>query len=262
MPFIERNDGRTYYEIAGEGPPLLLVAGIASDVASWAPVVPPLERHFQLILFDNRGAGRTEHGGAILAEDWIGDVTTVLNHLKIERADVVGHSLGSMIASRAAARTPDRFGKLVLSAETATREPKSLALLQEMAALYQSNMEPEAWFRLFFQWLFAPPFFADPAQVAEAGSLAAAYENCQSPADFARQVSALESMPELHVSTLSNETLLLLAEHDLMVPPAAGLASFAKAPKLKHQIISGAGHSVHWDQPAAFADAVIGFLKS
>lgn len=262
MPFIDRDDGRTFFETVGEGPPLLLVAGIASDVASWAPIVPLLEQDFQLIMFDNRGAGRTEQDGAISAEDWIGDVMRVLDHLKIDEADIVGHSLGSMIASRAAVRAPNRFGKLVLSAASAIREPKALALMQEMSALYQSDMEPETWFRLLFQWLFAPPFFADPVQVTEAGKLAAAYEYCQSPEDFGRQVDGLAGMPELDASELSNETLLLLAEHDLMTPPNASIDSFAGAPNLKHQIIAGAGHSIHWDQPEAFADAVRDYLKS
>lgn len=261
MAFVERGDARIYLEVVGEGPPLLLIAGIASDVASWAPVIPLLEQDFRLIMFDNRGAGRTEHGGSITAGDWIADAVAVLDHLSIEKADVIGHSLGGMIALRLAERSPDRTRRLIASATTADPEPKSRALLTEMAALYEGDMEAETWFRLLFQWLFAPPFFENPDQVTEAGRLAANYEFCQSPADFRRQVEAAATLPNLDVAAVVAKTLLLLGERDIMVTPQTSRASFSGLPNGREVVIPGSGHSVHWDQPEAFAEAVTGFLK-
>jgi alpha-beta hydrolase superfamily lysophospholipase len=54
-------DGLTmYYELHGSGDPLVLIAGLASDSQSWAPILPALAERFQVVVFDNRGAGRTE----------------------------------------------------------------------------------------------------------------------------------------------------------------------------------------------------------
>ena len=58
MPVLERDDLELHYEIEGDGPPLLMIAGMASDSASWAPLVPLLTPHFTLIRPDNRTTGR------------------------------------------------------------------------------------------------------------------------------------------------------------------------------------------------------------
>lgn len=261
MPFIDTNDARVHYDVAGEGPPLLLLAGIASDMASWTPVVPLLQPHFRLVMIDNRGAGRTEHSGDIDPADWIGDAIALIDHLGIAKADVLGHSMGGMIGLRLAARAPQRVRRLVVAATSGRPEAKSGALIREMAALYEGGMEPETWFRLLFQWLFAPPFFEDPERVAEAARLSAAYEYRQSPADFRRQLEAVSWLDPLDIGSVKAETLLLLADQDLMITPAASRAPFAGMANISETVVADAGHSLHWDQPQAFATAVIDFLK-
>lgn len=59
MPNIQVNNVSLYYEIHGEGEPLMLVAGLGSDSQSWQPVMEELSRHFLVITPDNRGTGRT-----------------------------------------------------------------------------------------------------------------------------------------------------------------------------------------------------------
>lgn len=262
MPYIQRDDAQVFFEIAGEGPPLLLIAGIASDIASWAPVAPLLAKNFQLIMFDNRGSGRTRDEGPINAADWVEDAISVLDNAKIEQAHVLGHSLGGMIGLRLAEKAPDRIAKLVAAATTANPEPKSAALMHDMALLYESGIPAEDWFRLLFHWLFAPPFFDKPQNVEQASQMAAAYEYCQSPVDFRRQVDAAATLQPIDVSTVKNKTLLLLAENDMMITPSVSRSSFAAAPNIRNVLIRGAGHSLHWDQPGAFAAAIDEFLKS
>ncbi len=260
MPYLERDDARIYFDTAGDGPPLLLLAGIASDVASWTPVVPLLEDKFRLIMIDNRGAGRTEHEGPIDPGHWVGDAVAVLDEAGIEQADVLGHSLGGMIALRLAEAAPERVGNLAICAATANPEPKTHALLDEMVQLYESDMEPEAWFRLLFQWLFAPPFFADREVVEEAGRAAAAYEFCQTPADFRRQFEASARFERLEPGAVAKPFSLMMGEHDVMVSKQIVRNSLSGFPVEREVIIAGAGHSVHWDQPTAFADAAKRFL--
>ncbi|MEX0343993.1 MAG: alpha/beta fold hydrolase [Rhizobiaceae bacterium] len=256
MPYLERNGARVYFETTGDGPPLLLIAGIASDVASWTPVVPLLEEKFRLILFDNRGCGRTEHEGPINPGDWVGDAAAVLDKAGAAQANVLGHSLGGMIALRLAEAAPERIGEMAICAAAANPEPKTHALLEEMVQLYESGMDAEAWFRLLFQWLFAPPFFADSEAVEEAGRAAAAYEFCQSPADFRRQFEAAAKFERLDGSAMAKPFSHLMGEHDLMVTVQMSRDAFADFRNVREIIIPGAGHSVHWDQPEAFADAV------
>lgn len=261
MPYVSSDEAQIYFETTGEGPPLLLISGIASDVASWAPVVPMLAERFRLVMPDNRGAGRTQDDGPISPQDWIADCQAVLDHLEIDSAHVLGHSLGGMIAIRLALQVPERVDKLILCSTAPTQDEKALALMREMAALYESCIEPEAWFRILFQWLFAPPFFDDPEGVAAAAQLAADYEFRQSPANFRRQVEALPRFEEFNTTAIDRETLLVVAEHDLMIPPGLSQRSLEAVPGLRVQTLPGAGHSLHWDQPAGFCNIVIRFLE-
>ncbi len=260
MPFVQNNDARVYFEVAGEGPPLLLIAGIASDVASWAPIVPLLQDRFHLVMLDNRGAGRTESEGPIAPNDWIGDAIAVLDRIGIDRANVLGHSLGGMIGLRMAVAAPERIGNLVICAATSNPAPKTHALFGEMVTLYEGGMDRAAWFRLLFQWLFAPQFFADPSVVEEAAKAAVAYEFSQSPVDLRRQFEAVAGINRLNPVALSKPFGLILGERDLMVPLQTCRESFSGFQIGKETVIADAGHSVHWDQPERLANTVMSYF--
>ncbi|MFH1189837.1 MAG: alpha/beta fold hydrolase, partial [Candidatus Omnitrophota bacterium] len=60
MPKVKLDDISLYYEIAGKGAPLLLIAGLGSDSSSWSGVVRELSPYFQTVVFDNRGCGRSD----------------------------------------------------------------------------------------------------------------------------------------------------------------------------------------------------------
>ena len=105
MPEHVHDDASLHYEIIGDGPPLLLIAGLASDGASWGPLLAELpERH--LILVDNRGAGRTRSTGPIRFGDLVADIASLIEALGIGPVDVVGHSLGGAIGLWLAAEHP------------------------------------------------------------------------------------------------------------------------------------------------------------
>lgn len=260
MPQFEREGARIHYEIAGKGPPLLLIAGTASDGASWTPLVPLLQQRFQLLLIDNRGCGRTEVEGDITLEQMAGDAAALLAHLGIASADVVGHSLGGYLGLMLAAEHPERVRRLVTLC-SGTMSAASRVLFGDMARLYFTTA-PEDWFRLLYQWLFSERFFADAAGVADAAAASAGYAYRQSPGDFARQVAAIERGGSVDLGRVGCPVLAVAAELDLLAPPKAVLALHAKVPGVRHARVAGAAHSVHWEQPQAVAEAVLGFFRA
>lgn len=254
MPRADLNGVRLHYEIEGEGPPLLLLAGMMSDGASWGPVVPALARVFTVIRPDNRTTGRTApaEAPAGLAE-WAQDAVALLDRLGIPRAHVVGHSLGGLIALRMAAAAPERVRRLALLAAAPVRVPRANAILRHCLALRAEGMAPDLWLRGLFPWLFHPRLFDDPAAVDAMVAQSLAYPYAQGPAAMARQLDALErSQATLALPDRPPPTLAILAGGDLLLPPA--IARPALAP-LSPQIveIAEAGHSVHWDAPEAVA---------
>src|SRR5690606_35934259 len=115
MPDFDNNGARVHYELVGSGPPLLMLAGIASDGASWGPLTPLLADRFRLILVDNRGSGRTVTRGEtpLAIADMADDAAALLDRLGIAEAAVVGHSLGGLLGLLLAARHPARVRRLV-----------------------------------------------------------------------------------------------------------------------------------------------------
>ena len=257
MPQFQRSDATIHYEIAGDGPPLLLIAGTASDNASWGPLVPLLAGR-QLIMPDNRGSGRTECEGPFEIDDVVEDTVALLDHLGIAETAIAGHSLGGMIGLRIAARYPDRVRRLVTLTSGNLPGAKERVLFRDMERHY-FTMPPEDWFRLLFQWLFSAPFFADEANIAAAAAASAAYPWRQSPESFARQVNAIDRMLPEDLRQIRCPVLAVAGSLDLLVSPAAVTAGHKGVRSLTLTTLPAA-HSIHWEAPQAVADAINGFL--
>src|SRR5437773_4371679 len=115
MAWAELSDVRCYYEVVGEGDPVLFVAGLGGNCRVWDPVIPYLAQEFSCILTDNRGLGRSvaRRKPRTLA-DYSADMAELLDKLQLERAHVLGLSLGGIIAQRFAIDHPSRVDRLVL----------------------------------------------------------------------------------------------------------------------------------------------------
>lgn len=261
MPRFQSNNADIHYEVMGDGPPLMLIAGLASDNASWGPVSPILSRRFTLIMPDNRGAGRTKTSAPLSIGAMAEDCAALLDHLEIDRAHVLGHSMGGVIALTLAAKSPGRIGKLVLAASCATTPARAISVIDNLLLLREGGASDELWLRSFFHWLFKPQFFEKKNAVDAAIALSMAYPYAQSVENMRRQVDALRNYDASALpARLRTETLLLAGEKDLMFSPDEIEAAFAAAPAARLQILPDAAHSLHWDNPGGFAESVIAFL--
>ena len=143
MPFVQVHDIRMYYEVHGEGEPLAMIPGLGTDVSEWQSIIQPLARHRKVIAFDNRGAGRTDKPEQpYTIEQMANDTDGLLRALGVERADILGVSLGGRIALALALAHPERVGKLALVSTSAhvARRPWwfGLAGLLSSAPLFRS----------------------------------------------------------------------------------------------------------------------------
>lgn len=257
MPQFQNGAASVHYEIIGSGKPLLLIAGTASDGASWGPLLPLLPDR-QLILIDNRGSGRTKVDGPIELGEMIGDCAALIEHLGLGPIDVVGHSLGGFLGLGLAAMHPDKVSRLVTLA-SAGISPKTHIVFNDLSRLY-FVLPPQDWFRLLYPWLFSDPFFADEANVAAAAEASTNYEFRQSPGDFARQIAALNRAPALDLSAIRCPVLAVSGDLDLIATPGMVEALHAKVPNFLRHSIPYAAHSLHWEAPQAVAAEIRSFL--
>lgn len=115
MPVAKIGDIHIYYELRGEGEPLVVILGLATDVSEWEAMIGLFASRFRVLAFDNRGVGRSDkpdvpYSVELMADDTVG----LMDFVGMTRANVLGVSLGGRIALDTAIRHPGRVEKLVL----------------------------------------------------------------------------------------------------------------------------------------------------
>ena len=259
MPRIETDGASLHYEIGGDGPPLLLLAGMFSDSASWAPVVPALERHFTVIRPDNRTTGRTRHEGAARVEDMARDAGALLDALALGPAHVVGHSLGSTLGLLIAGDRPDLIRSLTLSCAAPLRRAHLVSLFEGLCRIREAAGND--WLRALYPWLFAPPFFEDSRNVEAAMLAAGAYPHAQGLEAMREQVAAFAAFDPFGLTPVRGlPALASFAGEDIIVPDALARARLADLGIADAVTIAGAGHSLHWEAPESFVAEILQFL--
>jgi pimeloyl-ACP methyl ester carboxylesterase len=142
MPKVKVNDFQMYYEVKGQGFPLMMINGLGGNMEGWDPrLVEGLSKHFKLILFDNRGAGRTELSkGEYTIRLFADDTAGLMNALGIPKAHILGISMGGMIAQELTMDYPEKVSKLVLCSTSCSYVVGELSRVIE-AMISQSSME-------------------------------------------------------------------------------------------------------------------------
>ena len=259
MPTAEHNGITQHYEVSGDGPPLLLVAGMMSDSASWAPLVPLLEPHFTVIRPDNRTTGRTLPWDASASVGhFADDCAALLAHLGLGPAHILGHSLGGMISLRLACAHPQAVRTLTLAAAAPLRLERNVALFKALLAIRQSDAAPHVWLHALFPWLFAPAIYEVEGMVEQATAASLAYPYAQSADAMAHQIAALDGYVPDALDAVQCPLQALLAADDLLLPVELARPTLGKVPT---HVVAQAGHSIHWDAPDAVAEHLRQFIE-
>jgi len=144
MPYAQAGDIRLYYEVHGDGPPVLLVPGLGADTRLFSNVVPLLATSRQVVVLDPRGGGLSDKpAGRYSIEQMADDVVGLLGALGIASADVVGYSMGGKIALQLAACYPELVDHLVLCATAPSAPVTRLFSRRFMMDLVSSPRVPQ-----------------------------------------------------------------------------------------------------------------------
>ena len=258
MPIFENAGISLHYERSGKGPPLLLIAGMMSDCASWAPLIPLLEPYFHVICPDNRTTGRTTPWDAAISVDIVADdCAALLSHLECGSAHILGHSLGGMIGMRLAKNHPHSVKTLTLAAAAPIRLERNVALFKNLLAIRQSTAPPEVWLQTLFPWLFSPALYEMSGAIEQATMASLAYPYAQSAEAMALQIASLAHYVPDDIEDLNCPMQAILAQDDLLMPLALAKARLGNVPV--HEI-ANAGHSIHWDAPDTVAAQLCHFI--
>jgi poly(3-hydroxyoctanoate) depolymerase len=214
--------------VEGDGPPLLLLAGLGADLDMWAPVSPHL-RGFGLVAFDPPGMGGSGPIRQPIGMAGLADLAArLLEALGLERTDVLGYSWGGALAQELAHRHPEVVRRLVLCATT--------------CGLGGVPGNPRALAALTTPWRHAPG-------------------RAPRVAGFANQLCAIaqwSSLPWLH--ELGQPTLIVAAEDDAVVPLGNARLLAGRIPDSRLHVVPGADHLLLLDQPGDVVPVVRQFL--
>ena len=236
------------YEVAGGGPPLVLLHGATSTPADFAPQVPFLGRAFRLVLPDARGHGGTRWDAADGFEyAWlVDDLAAFVDGLGLETFHLLGFSMGAMTALQYAVRFPDRLRTLVVAGITTQREPRASVARRLMDP---SRTDAEA-----------GPWFAQLAERHDAGQGEGAWRRLLPAiaADVARQ--PLLTPGDLH--RIDAPAMVMIGDRDPFCP-------VDHAWGLKRQLRNGrlfvapdCPHEVLTRKPGLSNEALAGFYRS
>ena len=262
MPVVERPDGaRIAWSSDGDesAPAVLLVMGLAYPAAMWFRLVPGLAERYRVLRLDNRGAGLTGDvpGGPYTVETMAGDCLAVLEEAGVQRAQVVGISMGGLIAQELALTAPERVSSLCLVATHpgtahAVWDAEALAMLGNRGEM---TVQEAAEMSLPFNYAAGTPRERIEEDWAVRFPLAA------SPAGYLNQLagasawSGLERLPSLQVPTL-----VVHGEVDRLVPPDNGRMLAEAIPGAELALVPDANHILMTDQPEQVEKVLLDWL--
>jgi pimeloyl-ACP methyl ester carboxylesterase len=254
---------RIAWERQGEGAPLLLIHGLGYARWGWEPVLAGLARRFDVILFDNRGIGASDAPpGPYTAAEMAGDAVQVLDETGVERANVVGTSLGGMVAQELALSHPERVDRLVLACTT-PGGPKAHPMPQQTVALMAeaATLAPAVALRRFVENALARESVATRPEMVDR-IMTHRLATAQSPAAWAAQAAAGAAFDAYdRLGGLRAPTLVQHGSEDVVVDPRNGHLLAELVPDARLDAFPATGHLFFWEQPERFVSSVTAFLE-
>lgn len=251
MPKINRDGVAIYYEVHGNGPPLLLTHGYSSTSAMWQGQIEALSKDHTLVLWDMRGHGQSDYPDDPKAYSealTVGDMAAILDAVGAERAIIGGLSLGGYMSLAFYRTHPERVrALLIIDTGPGFKKDEAREVWNKRAHDTGDRFEREG-----LEVLKSASRERSSVSHRNAKGLALAARGMLTQ----RDAKVIEILPDIKVPSLvvvGADDTPFLAASDYMA---------AKIPGAQKAVIPAAGHAVNIDQPQAFVDAVVPFLKN
>lgn len=262
MPTIEANGQTLYYEMHGEGEPLLAVMGLAADTTAWTLQVPAFAAHHRTVIFDNRDVGQSSMAdGSYEISDMARDALSLADALELESFHLLGVSMGGAIAQEVALAAPERVLTLTL-AVTWPRGGPWAAKLSELWGARVRHMSREQRVDELMLFTLSEAFFENAEGVAWLRDLILQYPYPQPPDAFARQLDASSRHDTRdRLATLEIPTHVIGAEHDILVPVWKSRELAELIPEARLSVIEACPHGLNLERAEEFNQLVLGFIE-
>jgi len=265
MAFFEINGKNIYYEVHGEGTPIVLLNGIMMSTPSWQMFVPALSSNNQLILVDFFDQGQSHK---MVGEEYdqtvqVEVVKSLLEHLGLPKANIAGVSYGGNVALRFAIEHPEMVDKLAIFHAA----PKTGAWLCDVGKSWTLSMDcPENFYNTSIPVIYSPEFYngnPDWVEVRKNFLTTHVFTN----QDFMQAVARLSHSSYSYdvsdkLDKITAKTLIVAADSDPLTPYADQKALKDGIKDAELVLLPNCGHASMYEKPALFASLITGFVNT
>jgi pimeloyl-ACP methyl ester carboxylesterase len=271
---VQVGDINIAYKRFGQGKPILFISGTSQTKDAWEPTLLSqlaAATNHTVIVFDNRGIGETTAGTKPFSiEQFANDTAGLLDALHIEKADVLGASLGSFVAQELTLNYPEKVDRLVLHAGycggneaiyPSGQAVETIMTLSSPQAL--NNMTAEQQAIILAQIMFPPEWLEEHPEILNTVIQLTPVRSA-SPEIIQQQGLAAATWKGScdRLPTITQPTLLIVGDQDLLAPAANSVMMAQRIPHSWLVIIEGTGHGMSWQVPNEFSAIVQTFLNT
>jgi pimeloyl-ACP methyl ester carboxylesterase len=226
-----------HYEIQGEGEAMVLLHSGGADLRDWQWIVPQLAQRYQVITFDGRGAGQSPP--LLEPVDYVEELQSLLNHLHLDRAILVGHSIGGQIATDFTLAYPERVIKLILIAPGLSGFQFSPEIQQQFVEIKAAAPDSEKMTELMLAQCLYKIVMASQSR---AFMIEMSQHNIQRSFEWKTFEMRWAQPPTIErLSELQPETLFIIGTED-MADNLQVAELFQQAPHIRFAYLEGADH--------------------
>jgi pimeloyl-ACP methyl ester carboxylesterase len=252
---------------APSGRPVVLIHGYTDSARDWVPMLPYVSKQLRLILVDIRGHGRSSKPECCYTRlDFAYDIKLLLDALKVQKADIVGHSLGSIIAQTFAEYWPDRTDRVVLISSTGGPPPGGAKKPPQFdfAAQIRQLKEPiEADSPFMIAWWDSPtPVDADFIRRQRQDAAGIPLRVWLAVLDQGLSQSTAYADLQSTLPRLKAPTLLIWGSKDPIMEEPVRKTLRDALPNAEVKVFAGLGHNPFWEDPIGVAQVINAFLEA
>jgi pimeloyl-ACP methyl ester carboxylesterase len=262
VAIAEVSGQRLYYEVHGEGEPLLCVHGLACDTLAWFPQLQAFPAAYRTIIFDNRDVGQSSQSdGAYEIADMARDALALADHLELDRFHLLGISMGGAIGQELAIQAPDRVRTLTL-AVTFPAGGSYARMVAEVWSARVRQISREQHVDELMLLNHSEGFYENPEMVGFIRTAILNNPHPQSPEAFGRQLAACGRHDARdRLSNLTMPTHVIAGEYDILVPVWKSREIASLIPDAKLTVLEAAPHGLPLERAEEFNSAVLGFIR-
>jgi 3-oxoadipate enol-lactonase len=263
VPHIKLDAFELFYEVVGEGPPLLLLSGLGASRLGFAPVVPALARRYRVITCDNRGTGRSGvPPGPYSIDQMAADTAALIEHLRVGPVAVIGWSLGGTILQSLLIDHPELLTAAVLLSTLPCYSELQHCWLDSVLALRRMGIDPLLAATAGAPWIFTPSTLTNHDRAIRILRGRADDPEATSDEGFEAQAAAIRLFDRrAELATVTTPTLVLVGAEDVLTPPRQ---SIEIAQCIRHatlEVLPRGGHGMLLEYPNPTLGAINSFLE-